>query len=300
MSFECTRFAPSPTGNLHLGHALAAMVACDEAYRSGGRAYLRIEDIDGTRAREEYVRSLYEDLAWLGLTFEKEILVQSERIPLYQKALEALKDLEVVYPCFCTRKEVAEEWARMSTAPQEGDGSEQGESLAHYIGKCRTLTSSQREERIGLGCPHNWRLDCVRAEKLVGWVPWIDRVHGEFVCAPSRLGDVILARKDAPTSYHLAVTVDDALQGITLVTRGEDLLPVTGLHRTLQALLGYDVPEWLHHPLVRDAQGKRLAKRDHATSLKELRNQGLNPEDIVYLLEEKTGWSFSDLISAFR
>lgn len=289
-----TRFAPSPTGLLHLGHAYAAWVAVYCARESGGKAYVRIEDIDGARSREVYASALCDELKWLGLDFEEEIMVQSTRLETYGEALDRLHALGVLYPCFCTRREIREEWERIADAPQEGrDGILS--PLPVYSGKCRDLSPELVTERMGRGDAYTWRLDCRRAEDLVGMLEWTDLKRGTQSCVPSSLGDVILGRKDAPASYHIAVTVDDAAQGITLVTRGEDLFPVTGIHRTLQALLGLNVPEWYHHPLVRDAEGMRLAKRDQARSLAELRAQGYEPKDVLALLSPYIEMSLRDL-----
>lgn len=280
MSERCvTRFAPSPSGRLHLGHVLAARVAWGEASRRGGICYLRMEDLDRTRCRAEYDAAIRADMDWLGLEFEPEVWVQSERFSFYSAALQRLKELGVVYPCFCSRREVMEEVARMGGAPQ-------GETGEIYPGTCRCLTEAERRFRLERGESHSWRLDCRRAAELTGALTWRDERHGEFICRPELLGDVILARKDCPASYHLAVVVDDAAQEVTLVTRGEDLLPATGVHRTLQSLLGLPVPTWLHHALVRDESGKRLAKRDAARSLAELRDEGLSSRDVMDLVEK--------------
>lgn len=280
MSERCvTRFAPSPSGRLHLGHVLAARVAWGESRRRGGICYLRMEDLDRTRCRAEYDTAIREDMAWLGMEFEPEIWVQSERFPIYEAALQRLKEMGVVYPCFCSRREVLEEAARMGGAPQ-------GETGEIYPGTCLRLPEAEWKLRLERGDAHSWRLDCRRAAELTGSLPWRDEKHGVFVCRPELLGDVILARKDCPASYHLAVVVDDAAQQVTLVTRGEDLLTATGVHRTLQALLGLPVPTWLHHALVRDESGKRLAKRDAARSLAELREEGMSPRAVLTLVEK--------------
>lgn len=268
-----TRFAPSPSGPLHLGHALAAMVATEEARRRGGRCYLRVEDIDTARCRPEYAAGILEDMDWLGFCFEPEVLVQSERFDLYRESLERLKSAGVLYPCFCSRRAVAAEIARMGGAPQ-------GECLEAYPGTCRLLSGEERAARLARGEPHSWRLDCARAAALTGPLVWRDERFGEFVCRPETLGDVILARKDCPASYHLAVVTDDADQGVTLVTRGEDLLSSTPVHRVLQELLGLPVPVWHHHPLVRDGEGRRLAKRDLSKAIAEYRREGLDPGDV--------------------
>lgn len=269
-----TRFAPSPTGWLHLGHAYAAGVAWRAAVESGGRFLVRLEDIDGTRARPEYEAGIFEDLAWLGMRWEGPVRRQSEHWEDYRAALAKLEALGLLYPCFCTRKAIQEEVARMGQAPHGPDG-------VLYPGTCRGLSEDERAARREAGAGYALRLDVVKALALVGReLRWVDRERGEFVARPEVFGDVVLARKETPTSYHLAVTVDDALQGVTLVTRGEDLLEATHVHRLLQALLGLPVPEWRHHRLITDETGKRLAKRDDARSIRSLREVGWTPEKV--------------------
>ncbi len=277
---EVTRFAPSPTGWLHLGHAHAALFAHDAA--AGGRWLIRLEDIDGTRARPEYEAALLEDLAWLGLRWETPVRRQSDHFDDYRAALAKLEALGVLYPCFCTRREIQEEIARSGNAPQGPDG-------ALYPGTCRHRSSVEREQRIASGEAYALRLDVMKAAGSVSnELIWLDRGRGSFTAQPEVFGDVVLARKDTPASYHLAVVVDDALQGITLVTRGEDLLPATHLHRLLQALLGLPVPQWQHHRLITDEHGKRLAKRDEARSLRSLRVAGWTPAEVRQALQKNT------------
>lgn len=269
---EVTRFAPSPTGWLHLGHAYAALFAHEQA--EGGRFLIRLEDIDGTRARPEYEGAIFEDLAWLGLEWERPVRRQSEHFDDYRAALKRLEALGVLYPCFCTRREIQEEIAHAGNAPQGPDG-------PLYPGTCRNRDAAERAQRMAAGEQYALRLDVAKAVRLAaGELVWTDRTRGRFVAKPAVFGDVVLARKDTPASYHLAVVVDDALQGITLVTRGEDLLEATHLHRLLQALLGLPVPEWRHHGLITDEKGKRLAKRDDARSLRSLREAGWTPERV--------------------
>jgi glutamyl-Q tRNA(Asp) synthetase len=269
-----TRFAPSPTGLLHLGHVRAAWVAWQAAHRGlGGKFWLRIEDIDTTRCRLEFESALAEDLAWLGLSWETPRR-QSEHLADYAAALEQLRALGVLYPCFCTRAEIQREFATMHGAPQGPEG-------PLYPGTCRHLSRTERDERLAAGQALAWRLDVALAAALAGPLRWTDERHGTFSAQPELLGDVVLARKDIATSYHLAVVVDDALQGITLVTRGEDLLLSTHLHRLLQHLLGLPQPVWHHHGLVCDETGRRLAKRHDALSLRALREQGLTPEELI-------------------
>ena len=268
MQHHITRFAPSPTGWLHLGHAFAALCAHDEAQRSGGRFLLRLEDIDTTRSRPEYEQAIYEDLHWLGLEWEEPVRRQSAHFDEYMLALKKLEAHGLLYPCFCTRKEIQDEIARAGQAPHGPDG-------PLYPGTCRRLASDEVGQRIASGRDYAMRLDLDKAISLAGCeLVWEDLAHGRFTADSTPLGDVVLARKDTPTSYHLAVVVDDAAQGITLVTRGEDLLPATHLHRVLQQLLGLPVPLWKHHRLITDAEGHRLAKRDNAKALRTLREQG--------------------------
>ena len=274
-----TRFAPSPTGNLHLGHALAAWEARSLANRFSGKCVLRIEDIDQTRCRPEFVQGILKDLEWLGIRFDGPMMVQSSRFSAYEHALQTLKDRGVLYPCFCTRREIAEEVPAMGGAPQGG-------CVDVYPGTCRLLDKGRRKELLKSGKPFSWRLDCRAAARITGPLLWRDMRFGDQVCRPEELGDVILGRKDCAASYHIAVVVDDAAQGVTHVSRGEDLFPVTGIHRTLQALLGLPVPQWYHHRLVKDASGKRLAKRDRSLSLQEMRAAGMRPEDVFRLMRE--------------
>lgn len=263
-----TRFAPSPTGWLHLGHAYAALFAHEEARKAGGRFLIRLEDIDQTRVRPEYESALFEDLAWLGLEWEQPVRKQSEHFDDYRTALETLSSLGVLYPCFCTRKEIQDEIARAGQAPHGPDG-------PLYPGTCRSKSEAERQERIAGGQPYALRLDVERAISIAGRdLVWTDLDRGEQKADPAEFGDVVLARKETPTSYHLAVVVDDAQQGITLVTRGEDLFEATHLHRLLQELLALPVPQWRHHCLITDENGRRLAKRDDARSLRSLREQG--------------------------
>lgn len=278
---EVTRFAPSPTGWLHLGHAYAALFAQEQA--AGGRFLVRLEDIDGTRARPEYEEAIFEDLAWLGLEWEEPVRRQSEHFADYRAALAKLEALGVLYPCFCTRREIQEEIARAGNAPQGPDG-------PLYPGTCRNRDAGERAERMAAGESYALRLDVAKAAGLVeGNLEWTDRGRGVFKAEAAVFGDVVLARKDTPASYHLAVVVDDALQGITLVTRGEDLLEATHLHRLLQALLGLPVPQWQHHRLITDDSGKRLAKRDDARSLRSMRAAGWTPERVRDEIRRKSG-----------
>lgn len=276
-----TRFAPSPTGRLHLGHVFAAWVAWDLARGAvGGKFLLRHEDIDGPRVREEFYQGIEEDLSWLGLDWDGPALRQSQRAGAYAEALEWLRGLDLVYPCFCTRREIQEEWARMGAAPQ-------GEQGPLYPGICRGLSTAVRTERLAAGASHAWRLDSGAAARVTGGLTFQDSRRGECLARPDLLGDVVLARKDIGTAYHLAVVVDDAFQEITHITRGEDLLEATHVHRTLQCLLGLPEPRYFHHPLLLDAAGKRLAKRDHAASVAELRSQGHSAAEVLALAKQR-------------
>ena len=257
-----TRFAPSPTGLLHLGHAFAAGFAFRQA--AGDPFLVRLEDIDPTRSRPEYEAAIFEDLAWLGLRWQQPVRKQSEHFDDYRAALAKLDALGLLYPCFCTRRDIA----NAGQAPQGPDG-------PLYPGICRALSLHERTDRMASGAPYALRLAVQKAMQHAGHeLPWHDLDHGSFIATPDLFGDVVLARKETPASYHLSVVVDDALQGITLVTRGEDLLPATHLHRLLQALLDLPVPEYRHHRLITDEHGQRLAKRDHARSIQSLRDSG--------------------------
>lgn len=272
------RFAPSPTGPLHLGHAYAAVFAYELAMEKGGRFLLRFEDIDVTRVRDQYYLAIERDLAWLGIHWDGTPIRQKDRLSAYTVSLRKLKSLHVVYPCFCTRREIQQELKSMIHAPHGPEGE------AMYPGTCRDLTPTERAERIGQGQAHCWRLDARRAIELTGPLVFEDQIKGRLDVDPLLLGDVVLARKDISTSYHLAVVTDDHFQGVTDVTRGEDLLSSTHVHRILQSLLGLAVPAYHHHRLIVDEAGKRLAKRDDAVSLATLRDLGKKREDILAML----------------
>jgi glutamyl-Q tRNA(Asp) synthetase len=268
-----TRFAPSPTGYLHLGHVRSAWEGWSAAREAGGRFLLRIEDIDRGRCRPEFDAAIREDLAWLGLEWDGDVRRQSEHFDDYQGALAQLDAQGLLYPCFCTRKEIQAEIARAGGAPQGEDG-------PVYPGTCRHLSPSERGDRIAAGGDYALRLDVGAALARIGVLDWSE--EGRLVIADAALlGDVVLARKDVPTSYHLAVTVDDALQGVTLVTRGVDLFASTHIHRLLQTLLGLPTPSYRHHPLLTDARGRRLAKRDRALSVRGMRDAGMSPAAVL-------------------
>ena len=259
-----TRFAPSPTGRLHLGHAVSAIRSHDRARMDGGRFLLRIEDIDPGRSREEFVDDIVRDLAWLGLDPDGAVIRQSARSAEYAEALGRLGAAGLLYPCFCTRADIA----ASAAAPHAGP------SGALYPGTCRRLAPTERKQRLAAGVAHAWRLDMAKAAARAGPLGWADEIAGARIADPLAHGDVVLARKDAPASYHLAVTVDDAAQGVTHVVRGVDLLEATDVHRLIQALLDLPTPIYHHHPLLADASGRRLAKRDGAPTLAALRESG--------------------------
>lgn len=261
-----TRFAPSPTGRLHVGHGASALMAHDFARAAGGRFLLRIEDIDQGRCRAEHVQTILDDLRWLGIDWDGPVLFQSERMAVYADALDQLKAMGVVYPCFCTRADIAREIAASQSAPHGPDG-------PLYPGTCRELPEAVRSVRQATE-DHAWRIDMKRALAFAGPLDWHDQWEGRIVADPLSLGDVVLARKDVATSYHLAVVIDDAAQGVTDVVRGVDLFHATHVHRLLQSLLGLPTPAYHHHPLLTDTDGNRLAKRDGAPTLAVMREAG--------------------------
>lgn len=248
---------------------MSAVLSHDFARARGGRFLLRIEDIDSGRAREEHIAGIEEDLCWLGLLWDGPAVRQSRRLALYSEALERLKQRGLIYPCFCTRADIA----RSATAPHGPEG-------PLYPGTCRGLAAPDLDR------PHAWRLDMVKAMALAGPLEWYDEQAGIVTARPDLLGDVVLARKDAPVSYHLAVTVDDAAQGVTDVIRGRDLFAATHVHRLLQDLLTLPTPDYHHHALLIGTDGERLAKRHGAMALADLRAQGVDPKEIVAALHE--------------
>jgi glutamyl-Q tRNA(Asp) synthetase len=268
-----TRFAPSPTGRLHLGHAYAALFAAHAAREAGGRFLLRIEDIDATRCRPEFEQAIHDDLGWLGLTWERPVRRQSEYMADYAAALERLKAQGLIYPCFCTRADIRAEIARAGAAPHGSEG-------PLYPGTCRRLADRERAQRIAAGTPYALRLDAEKAGTLAGPLTWHDRARGTVAADWRTHGDVVLARKETPTSYHLSVTLDDHLQGVTLVTRGRDLFEATHIHRLLQALLGLNTPDYHHHDLIAGPGGERLAKRAGAPTLHSLRAAGRTAAEV--------------------
>ncbi len=286
---EVTRFAPSPNGWLHLGHAYSAIFAFETAKALGGRFLLRIEDIDIGRCRPEYEQGIYEDLAWLGLDWERPVRRQSEHFADYEAALRRLREMDLIYPCFATRKEIADAIEASGIGhvrwPVDPDGA------PIYPGLYKGLPRPTLNELMWDGRSYAWRLDMekalARAEDMNGGpITFLEEAsgpHGEtgiLAIDPLVFGDVVIARKDVPTSYHLAVTVDDALQGVTVVPRGQDLFPATYVHRLLQVLLGLPEPRYRHHPLVRDETGRRLSKSARDMGLRELRLAGVTPAEV--------------------
>ncbi len=278
------RFAPSPNGYLHLGHALSAILNHEAALKSGGRFLLRIEDIDATRCRPEYEAAIYQDLAWLGLAWEEPVRRQSDHLDDYHAAIERLSRAGLLFPAFESRSELARLVAareRTTPWPRDPDGA------PLYAGEAKKLTPAERQRLIDLGAPFALRLDLNAAlGRPSRPLTWQEGGHGPagetglIAARPESWGDVILARKETPTSYHLSVVIDDALQGITHVVRGEDLFWSTSVHRLLQELLGLPAPLYHHHRLVRDADGRKLAKSTHSTALRELRAAGVTPAEV--------------------
>jgi glutamyl-Q tRNA(Asp) synthetase len=275
------RFAPSPNGELHLGHALSALIDFEMARTLGGRFLLRIEDIDPARCKLEFETAIYEDLAWLGISWEEPVRRQSENLDAYAQALAKLEGEGLVYPSFESRGEIAQYVAQHSHVhwPHDPDGA------PLYPGLSKKLGSEERKRRMESE-PYALRLDMNAASERVGALTWVEtgadpkQDHETRMAEPEKWGDVVLARKDPPTSYHLSVVVDDAVQGVTHIVRGQDLYQATSVHRVLQALLGLPPPLYHHHRLILDAEGKKLSKSTRATALRELREQGKTPADI--------------------
>lgn len=277
-----TRFAPSPTGYLHLGHAYSARMGFDAARAQHGRFLLRIEDIDQTRCRPQFTEAILSDLLFLGLSWDGDVRKQSEHLDVYERALAQLDSLGVLYPCFCTRAEIAAEIAASQSAPQDGPGSD---TPPRYLGRCQRLDPQLVNDRLASGQSYALRLHTEQVERILSaqgkWpLTFHDRHHGVVPVNSQLLGDVVLARKELRTSYHLAVVVDDDIQGVTLVTRGQDLLSSTHVHRQLQALLGLAEPDYAHHPLLTESDGARLAKRRGSESIRSLRDKGLTADEL--------------------
>ena len=275
MGAETTRFAPSPTGLLHAGHAYSARFAARAA--AGGRFLLRIEDIDRTRCRPDFEAAIHEDLAWLGLAWETPVRRQSDHFATYRDALAELDRRGLVYRCFCTRADIAREVANAASAPHVFAAGPEGPV---YPGTCRHLPHAEQARRAAEGVPYALRLRMDEAVRGAGALTWTDTLRGAQRATPEIFGDVVLGRKDTPASYHLACTLDDALQGVTLVTRGEDLFAATHVHRLLQALFGLATPRYTHHRLITDAAGRKFSKRDSAVTIRALRESGARPDDI--------------------
>ena len=289
-----TRFAPSPNGRLHLGHAYSALFAARFAARHGGRFLLRIEDIDHTRAREEFVQAIVDDLRWLGLRWEEPVWRQGDRMSHYRAALKRLADMRLLYPCFCTRRRLHAAIEDTPHWPRDPDGA------PLYPGTCRHLSAAERDEQLAAGEEHAWRLNMSRALQVAdamlngAALSWHEEgagpqgETGRVVADAAAFGDVVLGRKDIGVSYHVAVVIDDAAQDVTHVTRGRDLFAATAVHRLLQVLLELPEPTYVHHRLITDDAGRKLAKRRASTPLAEWRARGMTPEDVRRMLFEAT------------
>jgi glutamyl-Q tRNA(Asp) synthetase len=273
-----TRFAPSPTGELHLGSAYSAWTGWHRARDAGGTFLVRIEDIDIRRCRREYETAILADLKWLGFTWDGEVRRQSEHFDDYGRALDHLDQRGLVYPCFCSRADIEREIAASANAPH---AQRHGPDGPLYPGTCRHLSVQERRDRMAAGHEHCMRLDAERAAEHAGPYHFVDEMLGRVEGEPLLMGDFVIARKDTPTSYHLSVTVDDHLQGVTLVTRGVDVLPSTHVHGLLQKLLGYETPQYAHHKLLTDASGRRFAKRDRDMTIRAMRESGMTPQEVV-------------------
>jgi len=269
-----TRFAPSPTGELHLGSAYSAWTGWHRAREAGGTFLVRIEDIDIRRCRRAFETAILDDLRWLGFRWDGPVRRQSEHFADYGRALDRLDARELVYPCFCSRADIEREIAASGHAPHGPDG-------PLYPGTCRRLTPQERRARMADGHEHCMRLDAARAAAQAGPYRFFDETLGWIEGQPLLMGDFVIARKDTPTSYHLSVTVDDHLQGVTLVTRGVDVLPSTHVHGLLQNLLDYETPRYAHHRLLTDVAGRRFAKRDRDMTIRAMRESGMAPEAVV-------------------
>lgn len=273
MAAATTRFAPSPTGFLHVGHAYSARFAA----AAGDRFLVRIEDIDRSRCRPDFEAAIFEDLAWLGLAWETPVRRQSDHFEVYRAALADLERRGLVYPCFCTRADIQREIAGAASAPHLQTMGPEGPV---YPGTCRHLGAAEQRRRKDGGTPYALRLRMDEAARGAGPLTWTDAERGVQAATPEIFGDVVLGRKDTPASYHLACTLDDAAQGVTLVTRGEDLFAATHVHRLLQALFSLQTPAYAHHPLLTDKDGKKFSKRDNAVTIRSLRESGAAPADV--------------------
>ena len=282
-----TRFAPSPNGWLHLGHAYSALIGARAAREAGGQFLLRIEDIDVGRARPHFVEGIYQDLEWLGLSWPEPVMVQSTRFEVYEAALAKLRAQGLVYQCWATRREILAAIEDKKDWPRDPDGA------PLYPGLYRDLADSQRKKLMWEGAPYCWRLDMEKAlAQVQGPLSYCERGSGTAEIMPldvALYGDVVLARKDVPTSYHLAVVVDDAAQHVSQVTRGRDLQSATAIHVLLQKLLGLSQPDYLHHPLVRDTSGRRLSKQAGDAGFRDLRQAGMRLDEVLALLPAPFG-----------
>ena len=284
-----TRFAPSPTGHMHLGHVFSALFSYEAAKKLGGKFILRIEDIDSQRSSKVFEESIYEDLEWLQIKYSTDIRYQADHMDDYKGAIKELQKLDMVYPCFCSRSDIKAEIMRAGNAPHE-------EETSIYPGTCRRLSKEERIEKIAIGTSFAWRLNIRAAAKKLGNLVWRDLRLGKHTVPVGTMGDVVLARKDVPTSYHLSATLDDHIQRIGLVTRGEDLVSATHVHKIIQSLLELKSPIYLHHPLILDSKGVRLSKRTRAQTVKSLKTSGLKRNDVIDLFGKDNILSLLSLI----
>ena len=284
-----TRFAPSPTGHMHLGHVFSALFSYEAAKKLGGKFILRIEDIDSQRSSKVFEESIYEDLEWLQIKYSTGIRYQADHMDDYKGAIKELQKLDMVYPCFCSRSDIKAEIMRAGNAPHE-------EETSIYPGTCRRLSKEERIKKIAIGTSFAWRLNIRAAAKKLGNLVWRDLRLGKHTVPVGTMGDVVLARKDVPTSYHLSATLDDHIQRIGLVTRGEDLVSATHVHKIIQSLLELKSPIYLHHPLILDSKGVRLSKRTRAQTVKALKTSGLKRNDVIDLFGKDNILSLLSLI----
>ena len=284
-----TRFAPSPTGHMHLGHVFSALFSYEAAKKLGGKFILRIEDIDSQRSGKIFEESIYEDLEWLKIKYSKDIRYQSEHMDDYAGAIKELQKLDMVYPCFCSRSDIKAEIMRAGNAPH-------GAESSIYPGTCRRLSKEERIEKLSMENNFAWRLNIRAASKKLGGLVWNDLRLGKHTVPVGTIGDVVLARKDVPTSYHLSATLDDHIQRIGLVTRGEDLVSSTHIHKIIQVLLELKSPIYLHHPLILDSKGIRLSKRTRAQTVKSLKASGLKKDDVIDLFGKENMLALLNLI----
>ena len=284
-----TRFAPSPTGHMHLGHVFSALFSYEAAKKLGGKFILRIEDIDSQRSSKVFEESIYEDLEWLQIKYSTDIRYQADHMDDYKGAIKELQKLDMVYPCFCSRSDIKAEIMRAGNAPHE-------EETSIYPGTCRRLSKEEQIKKIAIGTSFAWRLNIRAAAKKLGNLVWRDLRLGKHTVPVGTMGDVVLARKDVPTSYHLSATLDDHIQRIGLVTRGEDLVSATHVHKIIQSLLELKSPIYLHHPLILDSKGVRLSKRTRAQTVKSLKTSGLKRNDVIDLFGKDNILSLLSLI----